>query len=184
MLHNMGGLAHAAGRPADGEQAARRAVTIREANLGANHPDVAADRAALAAILDALGRHDEAAELLEGALAVFQRTLGPDHYEVGVTLANLGAIDARRGDLAPPSSACVEHWRSRSSALGKDHVELVPTLGTLGVVCRRAGDRDAARQHTERALRLLETRGLDGYPQATTLRANLARLDGTRLPSE
>jgi tetratricopeptide (TPR) repeat protein len=98
VLHNMGGLAHAAGRPADGEPDARRVVRIREAGLGVEHRD-AADRAALAAILDALGRHDEAAELLEGALVVFERTLGPDHHEVGVTLANLGAIDARRGDL-------------------------------------------------------------------------------------
>ena len=71
VLHNMGGLAHAAGRPADGEPAARRAVTIREASVGADHPTAAADRAALAAILDALGRHEEAAEMLEDALAVF-----------------------------------------------------------------------------------------------------------------
>ncbi len=79
--------------------AAREAGAIREASVGADHPDVAADRAALAAILDATRPDDEAAELLQGALTVFARTLGPNHHEVAVTLGNLGAIDTRRGNL-------------------------------------------------------------------------------------
>ena len=78
--HNIGGLCHAAGRPAAGEAPARRAVAIRERSLGTDHPDVAADQAALAAILDATGRHDEAIALMESALAKFERTLGPDDH--------------------------------------------------------------------------------------------------------
>jgi tetratricopeptide (TPR) repeat protein len=100
VLHNIGGLAHAAGRPADGEAAARRSVEIRDAAVGAEHPDSAGDSAALAAILAATGRHGEARALLDAALAVFERALGDDHYEVAVTLGNLAALDAQRGDLA------------------------------------------------------------------------------------
>ncbi len=47
VLHNIGGLAHARGRPADGETAARAAVSIRSAALGDDHPTSATDRSAL-----------------------------------------------------------------------------------------------------------------------------------------
>ena len=45
--------------------------------------EVAADRVALAAILDAGGRHQEAAATLRHALSVYERVLGPEH--AGVT---------------------------------------------------------------------------------------------------
>ena len=50
LLHNIGGLEHARGDYARGEPAARRSVELRERALGPNHPTVAADVAALAAI--------------------------------------------------------------------------------------------------------------------------------------
>jgi Flp pilus assembly protein TadD len=49
--------------------------------LGPEHPDVAADLGALAAILEGLGKHDEADRGYRRALAIFERALGPDHYE-------------------------------------------------------------------------------------------------------
>ena len=64
LLHNLGGVAHAAGRPADGEAPAREALHIRRHALGPDHPDTAADAAALAGILIALNRDDEATTLL------------------------------------------------------------------------------------------------------------------------
>ena len=179
VLHNIGGLCHAAGRPADGEAPARRAVAIRERSLGTDHPDVAADRAALAAILDAMGHHDEAADLLESALAIFEATLGPDDHETAVTLSNLGAIDARRGNLQSAERRLRRALAIKERTLGTDHIELVPTLGTLGVVCRRRGATRESRELSQRALDLLLSRGLHSHPQATVLKTNLARLDHT-----
>lgn len=46
----------ARGRAADGEAPARWGLAIRERALGPDHPDVAADKATLAAILEAQGR--------------------------------------------------------------------------------------------------------------------------------
>src|SRR5438093_125331 len=60
VYHNLGGLEHARGNYEAAEPLARRSVELRELALGAKHPDVAADRAALAAIVDALGRDEEA----------------------------------------------------------------------------------------------------------------------------
>jgi len=59
LYHNLGGLEHARGAFATGEPLARRAVAIRTRTLGPEHPDVAADMAALAALLDGQGKYDE-----------------------------------------------------------------------------------------------------------------------------
>ena len=55
IYHNLGGLEHARGRHAKGEPFARKAVALRKCVLGANHPMVAADQAALAALLSEQG---------------------------------------------------------------------------------------------------------------------------------
>jgi tetratricopeptide (TPR) repeat protein len=52
LYHNLGGLEHACGRHAEGEPLARRSVEIRQKALGPDSVEVAADLAALAALLD------------------------------------------------------------------------------------------------------------------------------------
>ena len=84
MWHNLGGIRHAQGDLDAAEQFARRGLTISIAALGDDHLTVAADRAALAAILADRGDDDEAEALLHQALAVFTSRLGADHYEVAV----------------------------------------------------------------------------------------------------
>ena len=78
VLHNLGGLEHACGRFTEGEPFARRAVDVRAGALGADHVAVAADRAALAAILAGEGESDEAESLLVSAIATFDRAYGPN----------------------------------------------------------------------------------------------------------
>jgi hypothetical protein len=79
VLHNLGGLAHAAGRPGAGEAAARRAVDIRELRSEATIPTPPQTR-------------------LRCALAIKQQWLGPDHLELVPTLGTLGVIRRRRGN--------------------------------------------------------------------------------------
>jgi tetratricopeptide (TPR) repeat protein len=175
VLHNIGGLAHAAGRPADGESAAREAVRIREATARPDDAGAAAERAALAVLLDATGRHDEAHELLHGALATLEAALGPDHDEVAVALANLAAIDARHGRLDAAERRLRRALTLKERSLGASHLELAPTVATLGHVLTRRGERTQASQLFQRALRLYGSRGLFDHPHATALRASLGR---------
>src|SRR5437899_2606067 len=78
LYHNLGGLEHARGHFAGGEPWARQSVAIREQALGPDHPEVAADVAALAALLDGQGKWDEAEALYRRALAIFERVHGPE----------------------------------------------------------------------------------------------------------
>ena len=113
------------------EPAARRAVEIRTQALGNDHPAVAADGAALAAIPDALGRHDEAEALLRRAFEVFTGLLGPIHYEVGVNANNLAAVCYRRADHQQARALWEQALEIKSELLGQTTQNSLPRPSTL-----------------------------------------------------
>jgi Tfp pilus assembly protein PilF len=83
--------------------------------------ETAADRVALAAILDASGRHREAAEALRGALSVYEGVLGPDHYEVAGVVQNLAGVAERAGEPEQAAALRARALRIRRRALGHTH---------------------------------------------------------------
>jgi tetratricopeptide (TPR) repeat protein len=87
--------------------------TSRQAQL-----EAAADRVALAAILDASGRHREAAETLRHALSVYERVLGVDHYEVAGVLQNLAGVSERAGEPEQAAALRARALRIRRRVLG------------------------------------------------------------------
>jgi tetratricopeptide (TPR) repeat protein len=100
---------------------------------------VAADRAALAPILDELGRHIEAQKLLRAALRVYERIYEPEHYECAVTLSNLAASIYRCGDLPAAERLFQRSLSIKESVLGPEHPDLAPTLTCLGLVHHQQG---------------------------------------------
>jgi tetratricopeptide (TPR) repeat protein len=80
--------------------------------------EAAADRVALAAILDASGRHQEAAGTLRQALSVYERALGPDHYEVAGVLQNLAGVAERAGEPEQAAALRARALRIRRRVLG------------------------------------------------------------------
>ena len=83
--------------------------------------EAAADRVALAAILDTSGRHHEAVEALRYALSVYERVLGPDHYEVAGVLQNLAGVAKRAGDPEQAAALRGRAPRIRRRVLGHTH---------------------------------------------------------------
>ena len=78
---------------------------------------MAADVAALAAILDGQGKYDEAEALYRRALTIFERVYGPDHYEVAVTCNNLAALSYAKGDDAKGDEMKAESLYRRALAI-------------------------------------------------------------------
>src|SRR2546427_235805 len=76
----------------EGDPLARRGLEMRECALGPDDMGVAADVAALAAILDGEGKRYEAERFYLRALAAFERTDGGESYDVAVNLNNLAAL--------------------------------------------------------------------------------------------
>ena len=171
--HNLAGLAHSRADYRTAETYSRGGLAIRIAALGEDHLDVAADRAALGPILDALGRSDEAEQLLHQALAVFERDLGTEHYEVAVTLHNLGAIHHRRGQHTAAVETYGRSLRIRAATLGEHHPELATTLVNLAVLEQSLGDDRSAAIRLRRAIALLEPTVPDDHPTLTAAREEL-----------
>ena len=96
--------------------------------------EVAADRAALAAILDAQRRHRQPQETLRHPLSMFESVLGPEHYEVAVTLDKLAAIAHRAGDSHLSAALYERALAIKRRVLGSDHSEVVATLSDLEAV--------------------------------------------------
>jgi tetratricopeptide (TPR) repeat protein len=173
--HNIGGIRHARGDYEGAESPARRAVEINERALGHDHSVTAADRAALAPILDALGSHEEAEALLRRALATFERE--HDDYEVAMTIGNLAAILQRRGDLEEAEEMHRSSLALKERTMGGDHPELATTLSNLATTLYALGRPDEAVPLLHRALALTETSVDPDHPRIEALRANLAKVE-------
>lgn len=174
IYHNLGGIAHARGDFAAAESPARRAVELRARVLGADHVVTVLDRAAHAAILDALGRTDEAEAILRPAVGRLERALGPDHHELAAAINNLAAILQRRGAL---DEAAALHERAiaiKERTLGPTSPAVAASLINLGLVRRRQGRLDEAERCYRRAITLLEAAVDEGHPHLAAARENLA----------
>ena len=176
LLHNLGGLEHSRGRYARGAAWARKGAKLREAQVGPNHPALAADLGALAALLDGQGKRDEAEQLYLRALKIFRRALGPRSYEVAVNEANLAVSLADRGLHARAEKLYRHAIDVQEEVLGKQHPDLGYALNNLASLLRDQGRLPEARAAFRRALRVFE-KGLGArHPSTLAVGENLARL--------
>jgi tetratricopeptide (TPR) repeat protein len=151
LYHNLGGIEHARGDYAAGEAFARRGLVIRT-SLDKGDPFlIAADKVALAAILDGLTRYPEAERLYVEAVAVFERTPGQHDVELLTR-----AVDLKR------------------RALGPRHPDTAVTLNNLAITCKRAGALSRAATLAAEALEILEETLPADHPRLAVCRANAA----------
>ena len=176
LLHNVAGLDHARGRFARAIAPARRGLALRQRLLGPGHPDVAADAAALAAILDGAGKTREAERLYRRALRVYERTLGPAHFEVGFNLGNLAALCQGAGRLAEAERLYARAIRIKRATLGRRHPDFAITLSNLAALRERQRRYPtAADLYAEAATLLAETVGR-AHPDTKACAAHRDRL--------
>jgi tetratricopeptide (TPR) repeat protein len=160
LFHNMGGIEHSRGRHAVGEPHARRSVELREAELGSDHVAVAADVAALAALVEGRGRLDEAADLYQRALAVFRRKLGGQSAEVSINMSSLAALKQQQGKIPEAETLYARALTIQERVFGRGHPEVAMTLNNLACLKREKGDLAGAQSLYERARRsFLKTLG-------------------------
>jgi hypothetical protein len=100
-----------------------RACTLTGVSPESPHAQLegAADRVALAAILDASGRYEEAATALGDAVAVYERVLGPQHYEVAGVLIALAEVAGHAGEVERAAALRARAQRIRRRVTGHTH---------------------------------------------------------------
>jgi tetratricopeptide (TPR) repeat protein len=111
-----------------------RALSIREARLGADHSDTARSINALASVLHAQGDLDNARGLHERALAIREARLGTDHPDTATSLNNLARVLADQGDLEAARTLVERSLAIYEQRLGTDHPDTVRSRQDLAAV--------------------------------------------------
>jgi len=168
LLHNLAGLAHARGDTETALRLARRGIEVRAALPFPDPAGLAADRAALAAILVDLRRYGEARIVLDETLRG-----GVPRYDTAVALHNLGSSRYREGH---PGRAAVLLRRAlalKRAELGADHPDLAVTLHNLGRCLEKLGCRRLARRQWRRAVAVLDGAVAADHPTLIACRQRL-----------
>jgi tetratricopeptide (TPR) repeat protein len=176
LYHNLGGLEHARRRFAVGEPYARRALAIRAQALGPDSVAAAADKTALAALLEGQRKFLEAELLYREALATFECAYGSTHYEVGVAANNLASLyqAQRRFDEAEP--LYLRSLAIKESLLPAGHPDIAIPLNNLAVLYKSQKRYGEAAALYVRALTILERALGPSHPSVVICRENYARL--------
>jgi tetratricopeptide (TPR) repeat protein len=156
VMHNIGGIEHARARYDAAEPFARAAVRLRSEIVGVEHPQVAADRVALGAILEAQERYAEAEELYLAALAVFEQN--GDALELAATMNNLGTLCASLGQQHRAETFLKQALEIRERLFGSAHPNVAITLNNLGIVHSMRNDHEQSLGLYERALEIFQIR--------------------------
>ncbi len=149
-----------------------RAVQLREAALGAAHPDVAVARTALGEALRRQGRFAEAATAHEQALRDTIAAFGPGHPQVAVARNNLGIA---YGWLGRHADAVAEHEAAitlRERVLGPDHPQLASSRSNLASELLELGRLAEAETELRRAIEILQRRD-PRHPDLSNAQNNL-----------
>jgi hypothetical protein len=109
--------------------------------MSAGELEAAADRGALAAILQARGRDREAWAVLIEVLGTLERILGPQHYDLVGVLDRLASIADRCGDPAQAAEVLTRALTIRRHVLGAEHADVQRTAAALARTRRECEDR-------------------------------------------
>ncbi|MBX7082337.1 MAG: serine/threonine-protein kinase [Nannocystaceae bacterium] len=155
-----------------------RALAIKRAELGAEHPEVALTLSMLGnAQIQRKGIDDAMASWRE-ALAIQERALGPDHPDLAGVLTNLAQAHFRKGEL-PTAKALIERALVIQRAEYSDnHPEVARSLGNLGLVLQSMGELEAARDTLARASAVIEA---SMGPEHRSLASNLSTQGGVEI---
>jgi tetratricopeptide (TPR) repeat protein len=174
LYHNLGGLEHSRRCFRRGELYARKSLLLRLRAQPHALP-LAADKVALAAILDGLRKFSESQKLYRQALRVYRRVYGPSHREIALILNNLAAVYQQTGR---PNRAA-KYYRTalemKRRELGATHPDLAITINNLGILHASEGRKRDAELSFNQALKLFETSLGKSHPNTRAVRNNLKK---------
>lgn len=160
----------------EAERLLQRALHIREAVLGPEHPEVAVPLNALGIVYNIQNRYVDAEKLLQRALSIREVTLGPGHPDLAEALADLAVSTLYQGKYREAEhfyQRAVEIW---DEALGPDHPKIAVILGSLASIYGRQERYEEADALLQRAFQIQEQVLTDDHPELVISLNNLALL--------
>jgi tetratricopeptide (TPR) repeat protein len=127
------------GRAAEALPLAKQVLTIFEANLPADHPNLAIGLANLAQLHGELGQYDEALPLYQRAVAILQKGKAANPANLGFLLANIADLYAQKHDFAAAEGYYRQAVPVLDKALAANDANLARILNNMAETCRAQG---------------------------------------------
>jgi serine/threonine protein kinase len=170
----LGTTYHYLGEPALAIRQLTRALELRTAKLGADHPDTLLTQNDLALAYRDAGRWNRAIPLFERTLEVETARLGADHPRTLLTQNNLALTYRDSGQVDRAIALFEPTLAARTAKLGADHPDTLLTQQNLAMAYREAGRWDQAIALFERTLAAQTARLGPDHPFTLLTQNNLA----------
>jgi serine/threonine protein kinase/lipopolysaccharide biosynthesis regulator YciM len=132
------------GRYAESERHLDRALALRTAQLGPDHPAALAGKRSLALLYHAQGKDGRAERLLQEVLSVRTAQFGEEHPDRLVTKTDLAVLYRFRGEYDRAESLLQEVLAAQLAKLGADHPDTLGTKNYLALLYHARGKDDRA----------------------------------------
>jgi len=139
LLNKIGRYLHERGRYTEAEQPLQQALTIRERQLGPEHPDTAASLNNLGELYYAQGKYAETKALHTRALSIRERQLGPEHPDTAESLNDLGMLYFVQGKYTEAEPLLQQALTIRERQLGLEGLATTRNLNNLGRLYHKLG---------------------------------------------
>jgi tetratricopeptide (TPR) repeat protein len=174
LLNEAGYYLNKRARHGEAEPLYRRALSIREQELGSDHPDTATGLNNLASLYSMEGKYTEAEPLYWRALAIRERLLGANHPSTATSLNNLASLYKAQGKYSEAEQLVKRTLLIREEQLGADHPETALSVNNLAVLYDTQGKYVEAEPLYRRALAIRERQLGADHPDTASSLNNLA----------
>ncbi len=173
-LNNLAEAYRQKGRYNDAEPLHKRALSIREQQLGTDHPHVAHSLNNIALLYQSQGRYGESEPLYRHALLIQEQQLGVNHPDVANSLNNLAELyrsQERYTEAEPLYERSLHIWEQH---LGTDYTNVATSLNNLALLYQAQGRYAEAAPLYRRLLSIREQQQLDSnHPNVAIILNNL-----------
>jgi len=154
----------------------KRALLIREQQLGTEHPATALSLHNLAALYQGQGKYTEAEPLLKRALLIREQQLGTEHPATAQSLNILAMLYRNQGKYAEAELLLKRALAIYEQQSGAMHLDTATCLGSLAILYRNQGKYAEAETLLKRGLAIYEQQLGTAHPDTATWLRSLALL--------
>ena len=134
----------------------QKCLSIREKNLGKEHPDTAASYNNIGLVYISIGDYPKALEFYTKALGVQEKVLGKEHRYTATSYSNIGAVYNDLGDYPKALEFYTKALGVQEKVLGKEHPDTAVSYNNIGAVYTSIGDYPKALEFYTKALDIRE----------------------------
>ena len=161
-----------------------KALAIKRAVLGDDHPDTAGTYHNMAVVCKNQGQYDKALGYYEKALAIRRAVFGDDHPHTASTYNNMASVYDNQGQYDKALEYYEKALAIRRAVLGDDHPDTAMTYNDMANVYLDQGQYDKALEYYGKALAISRAVLGDDHPSTASTYNNMAAVKDRQGKSE